>query len=230
MACAQPAGACCGGRLSGRRPAADGWPDARPLAPKRRAPPRDAASPQAAAEPPGLSALRAGPAPAPPASGDPAGTPSDLSPQAPGLQEQRADLCRRALGRQRHRLRNRGIHPGLQRRQHGDMRGWGDIGRAAEVGGSSSPSPCNRRQSRHAGFCATTLRAGASPMRSRRRYCHAWAGSMPVEQLSKKAMLTLPVGANETRWLFLRPCRWMAACTAGGRWPSGPGSRYGLGA
>ena len=60
-------------------------------------------------------------------------------------------------------------------------------------------------------------------MRSRRRYCHAWAGSMPVEQLSKKAMLTLPVGANETRWLFLRPCRRMAACTAGGRWPSGPG-------
>ena len=29
MACAQPAGARCGGRLSGRRPAADGWPDAR---------------------------------------------------------------------------------------------------------------------------------------------------------------------------------------------------------
>ena len=136
-------------------------------------------------EPPGLSALRAGPAPAPPASGDPAGTPSDLSlpgARLAGTARRPLPPCTRAAAAPSSKSRHppRAAAPAWRYARMGRYRP------RAEVGGSSSPSPCNRRQSRHAGFCATTLRGGASPMRSRRRYCHAWAGSMPVEQLSKK--------------------------------------------
>ncbi|MNL62071.1 hypothetical protein D3C87_1860580 [compost metagenome] len=50
-----------------------------------------------------------------------------------------------------------------------------------------------------------------------RLYIHEKGGSMPLEALSAKARLTVPVGAMDSRWLLRMPCWWMAALRESGR-------------
>ncbi|EWS62342.1 hypothetical protein Y695_04431 [Hydrogenophaga sp. T4] len=56
-----------------------------------------------------------------------------------------------------------------------------------------------------------------SASRFLRRYIQENGGSMPLEALSAKARLTVPVGAIDSRWLLRRPFLRMAFLIASGR-------------
>ena len=200
MACAQPAGACCG-RLSGRRPAADGGPTPRVRWRRSAARHRVTRHPlRRPREPPGLSALRAGPAPAPPASGDPAGTPSDLSlpgARLAGTARRPLPPCTRAAAapssKSRHPPRA-AAPPAWRYARMGRYRPRGGS-RAQFVAIAMQPAPeppCGIL--RH--HVARRGLADAQPAAILPRVGRLDAG----RAMSKKAMLTLPVGANETRW------------------------------
>jgi hypothetical protein len=56
-----------------------------------------------------------------------------------------------------------------------------------------------------------------SASRFLRRYIQENGGSMPLEALSAKARLTVPVGAMDSRWLLRMPCWRMAGWMGSGR-------------
>ena len=72
--------------------------------------------------------------------------------------------------------------------------------------GSLSTSPPSSRYRRQEWSSTAYSAMLPSASRLRRLYIQENGGSMPLEALSAKARLTVPVGAIDSRWLLRMPC------------------------